>query len=362
MFTKDFSYLLPNELIAKEPLSNREDSRLLHLHRDTGEAHDKTFLDLLSYLHKGDLLIVNNTMVMNARLYGTKESGGQVEILVERIINDAQGAALVHIRASKSPRVGSYIYLSHDTDVQKIRVLVESKNQQHGLYNVKFEHCTDNAVHPISSLTNILQEIGKVPIPRYFDRAAKGADKIRYQTVYAKNMGSVAAPTAGLHFSNPLLFCLQSMGVAIGQLTLHIGAGTFQPIRVNDISQHKMHSEYLEISAALCEQIKHTKATGGRVICVGSTVIRALEAVAYQNNQTVCPYKGETDIFITPGFNFNVADGLLTNFHLPESTLLVLVCAFAGTQNTLNAYKKAIAQSYRFFSYGDAMLILGDHQ
>lgn len=340
MLTEEFNFTLPDTLIARHPAPNRTDSRLLHLNQESGQLSDYKFTDLMQLIHPGDLLVVNDSKVLAARLYGRKETGGKVEVLIERIVND--NSAWVQIRASKSPKPGCWLVLGQD-----VRAQVREYNAARGMYLLSF--------HDEAHLMDILAAHGEMPLPPYLNRAVEITDKERYQTVYADSLGSVAAPTAGLHFSEELLAKLQNNGVEIGRLTLHVGAGTFQPLRVKDITQHKMHFEQIQVSAELCAQIEATKQRGGRVICVGTTSVRALETAALSGS--LQPTAGETDIFITPGFKFQVVDALVTNFHLPESTLLMLVCAFAGKEPVLAAYQHAITNNYRFYSYGDAMFV-----
>jgi S-adenosylmethionine:tRNA ribosyltransferase-isomerase len=342
MLTKDFTYFLPESLIARYPVPNRTDSRLLALEGSSGAIADYKFSDLVSLLMPGDLLVLNDTKVLPARLLGYKESGGKVEVLIERIISEHQ--AWVQIRASKVPKPGSHLVLNGNIQV---RVLEFARDR--GMFLLAFDTTTP--------IIKILNQYGEIPLPPYMERGAEVADKDRYQTVYANPIGSVAAPTAGLHFSQELLEKIQSKGVELGRLTLHVGAGTFQPVRVKNIADHKMHSEYMQVGQEICDQIAATKVRGGRVICVGTTSVRALESAALAGS--LQPMSGDTDIFITPGFKFKVVDCLLTNFHVPESTLLMLVCAFAGKDKMLKAYQHAIENNYRFYSYGDAMLIIG---
>lgn len=336
MKTADFSFQLPPELIAQFPMPERSASRLLRLDGDGGSLQDLQFRDLASQLHPGDLLVMNNTRVIPARLYGRKASGGRIECLIERVTTEYE--ALAHIRASKSPKAASQIYLDDGTVLDMVARAGE-------LFLLR-------AHEPISA---IMARCGHIPLPPYIDRADIDSDRERYQTVYSRQEGAVAAPTAGLHFDEALLTTLQQGGVEQAFVTLHVGAGTFQPVRVDDVATHIMHSERIEVSAEVCAQIHATKARGGRVVAVGTTVVRSLESAA--RGEGLQPFKGESDIFITPGFRFQVVDALITNFHLPESTLIMLVAAFAGLESTLNAYQHAIQQGYRFFSYGDAMFI-----
>jgi S-adenosylmethionine:tRNA ribosyltransferase-isomerase len=334
----NFDYPLPPELIAQAPLALRSASRLLVV---GDPLQDRHITDLPGLLRDGDLLVMNDTRVLHARLYGQKDSGGQVEVLVERPLFD-QGTetdVLAQVRASKSPKPGSRIRLEDKLDVEVIERVGE-------FYRLRFD---GNAI-------DLLETHGRLPLPPYIEHAAGEADETRYQTVFAREKGSVAAPTAGLHFDEALLGRLKEKGINTAYVTLHVGAGTFQPVRVHNIAEHKMHSERYSLSQATVDAIAQTKAQGGRVIVIGTTTMRTLESVARKHGELRTD-SGETDIFITPGFEFNVADLLMTNFHLPKSTLLMLVSAFAGSETIRAAYAHAIAQRYRFFSYGDAMLL-----
>lgn len=335
----DFNYELPAELIARYPAAQRSASRLLCLNRQNGEIIHQQFKQLPNLLRPNDLLVFNNTRVIRARLFGQKPSGGKVELLIERVLNPYQ--ALAHIRASKACRPGTQIILSDQT-------IVTVLGREQDLFCLQFPNTV-----PIFTL---LDNIGHIPLPPYFGRDAEPLDDERYQTVYADLKGSVAAPTAGLHFDAELFQQLKIHQIASSFLTLHVGAGTFQPVRVQDLKTHVMHQEYMEVPMSVCEQIQHTKAHGGRVIAVGTTTVRSLETAA-QSGQ-LKPYQGETRLFIYPGYQFQCIDGMITNFHLPESSLLMLVSAFAGYEATMAAYREAVTQQYRFFSYGDAMLIL----
>jgi len=335
----DFHYELPERLIARYPMPQRSGSRLLCMDRQAGTLQDQRFTDLVSWLKPGDLLVFNNTRVIPARVFGQKETGGRVEVLVERITGP--DSCLAHVRASKSPKPGS-------------RILVEGagsllmEGRQGDLFQLRSQQ---------GELLDWLQKVGHMPLPPYIDRADESLDQERYQTVYASNPGAVAAPTAGLHFDEALLETLKRQRVATTFVTLHVGAGTFQPVRADDIRDHNMHSEWLQVDADTVAKVRQTKAEGGRVIAVGTTSVRCLETAARETGQ-IAPFTGETDIFIYPGYTFNVIDGLVTNFHLPESTLIMLVSALAGREPVLSAYQHAVEQEYRFFSYGDAMLIL----
>lgn len=336
----EFQFDLPNELIAQFPSPERSSSRLLALEGSSGELEDLNFPDLLSLLNPDDLLVFNNTKVIPARLLGQKDSGGKVEVLVERVLDEHR--VLAHVRSSKSPGVGRHLKLENAVDVEVLA-------RHDALFELHF-----NMDMPV---TEVLQTYGRLPLPPYIEREVDKQDHERYQTVYAEHIGAVAAPTAGLHFDAAMLEHLAIKGVEIAHITLHVGAGTFQPVRVDDIKTHQMHSERIDVSEKVCEQVKATRERGGRVIAVGTTSVRALESASRTGEITA--YKGETDIFIYPGYRFNSVDAMITNFHLSESTLLMLVSAFAGRDNVMNAYQHAINQKYRFFSYGDAMFITG---
>lgn len=336
MRRQDFSYSLPTELIAQHPPAVRGDSRLLCLDGATGAVTDSHISHLVQQLRHGDLMVFNDTRVLRARLLGAKPSGGRVEVLVERVL-DAQ-RALAHVRASKAPKPGSEFTVGAQVPV---RVLA-----RHGdLFELEFADAR--------GVLGVLEAEGRLPLPPYIERDPAAADDERYQTVFARVAGAVAAPTAGLHFTPDMLHQLAANGVQFAYVTLHVGAGTFQPVRSERIEDHHMHREYLDVSSATVEQIAAARARGGRVVAVGTTVVRALESAARAG--TLRPFQGDTDIFIYPGYRFRVVDALLTNFHLPESTLLMLVCAFGGFDAVLAAYRHAVAQRYRFFSYGDAM-------
>lgn len=338
MLTRDFTFHLPPELVAQHPLAERAASRLLALGPAPAGPRHLMFTDLPGLLAAGDLLVLNDTRVIPARLLGVKDSGGRVEVLVERLLDD--GRVLAHVRASKPPRPGSVLHLE---DALALRVT--------GRRDDLFELVHEGP----GAMAELLQRHGRMPLPPYIERAAEAADRERYQTVYARRDGAVAAPTAGLHFTAEMLQQLRQAGVETATLTLHVGAGTFQPVRVTDVHAHRMHAERLEVGPEVVAAVARARARGGRVVAVGTTVVRALEAAA-RGGQLV-PYEGETDIFIYPGFAFRVVDALVTNFHLPESTLLMLVCAFAGRRRVLEAYEVAVAERYRFFSYGDAMFL-----
>jgi S-adenosylmethionine:tRNA ribosyltransferase-isomerase len=338
MQRSEFYYDLPAGLIAQEPLPERGSSRLLCLNGADGKIMDRKFDELCTLLRPGDLLIFNNTRVIPARLFATKTSGGKVELLIERILENNHVVA--QIGANKPLRINSEVVLENG-------VRARIKGREAGFYRLHIEDA-----RPVLS---ILEEIGHVPIPPYVRRSDSHIDTERYQTVYASIDGAVAAPTAGLHFDRALMARLESMGVNSAYITLHIGAGTFQPVRVDDIRDHRMHREYFEVSSQVCEQVRETRRYGGRVVAVGTTVVRCLEAVSGKDG--ISPYQGETDIFIYPGYEFLTVDVVITNFHMPESTLLMLVCAFAGMDNVLAAYGHAVKRGYRFYSYGDAMFI-----
>ncbi|MGI0115721.1 tRNA preQ1(34) S-adenosylmethionine ribosyltransferase-isomerase QueA [Zooshikella sp. RANM57] len=340
MRVKDFSFELPAEQIARYPTDQRSASRLMVLDGNSGSLEHKSFIDIVDYMQPGDLLVLNDTKVIPARLYGTKASGGKVEVLVERILDD-QHSVLAHVRASKAPKPGTR--LCFDEGIQ-----AEMERREGDLFLLRF-------LGDLSVLA-LLDKIGHIPLPPYIDRDDAQIDRERYQTVYSRAAGAVAAPTAGLHFEQTLFDKLAAKGVEKAFVTLHVGAGTFQPVRVETIAEHKMHSEYLEVSQTVCDQIATTKARGGRVIAVGTTTVRSLETAARSGH--IQPYQGETDIFIFPGYQFQCVDLMITNFHLPESTLLMLVSAFAGYEHIMQAYQIAVAEHYRFFSYGDAMLLI----
>ena len=340
MLRRDFHFDLPQELIAQYPLEDRSASRMLTMAKFSGVLDDRKFADLVELVTPGDLLIFNDTRVIPARLKGSKASGGKIELLVERVLGEQ--SFLAQIKSSKSPRPGSVIFIDgYDGPV------LEVIDRQGVFYRL--------SVVPGISIDRLMQDFGHIPLPPYITRPDEALDLNRYQTVYARNDGAVAAPTAGLHFDRTMLDRLTDRGVNIAYITLHVGAGTFQPLRVDDISKHHMHSESVEVSAAVCDQIRQTRANGQRVIAVGTTVVRSLESAAQRGE--IEPFNGETSIFITPGYQFRCVDALITNFHFPESTLLMLVCAFAGHQETIAAYRYAVAQRYRFFSYGDAMFL-----
>ena len=338
MLRQDFDFDLPEELIAQYPAPERDASRLLLLDGASGKYADGRFSDILTLVRAGDLLVFNDTRVIPARLFARKETGGRVEILVERLLDG--GKCLGHVQASKTPKEGSRLILDSGA---ALRVC--------GRRDDLFELESVNG----KPLPEVLEQHGHIPLPPYIRRSDDMLDADRYQTVYASRPGAVAAPTAGLHFTHTLLGDLQNKGVLCAYVTLHVGAGTFQPIREEAIENHRMHSEWFEVSTTVCEQVNATKQAGNRVIAVGTTSVRCLEAATVDDR--LQPFQGETDIFIYPGFEFRAVDAMITNFHLPASTLLLLVCAFAGRENILQAYRHAVAANYRFFSYGDAMFI-----
>ena len=338
MLRQDFDFDLPEELIAQYPAPERDTSRLLLLDGETGGYSDGHFSDLVSLVNPGDLLVFNDTRVIPARLFGRKATGGRVEILVERLLD--RDRCLAHVQASKTPKEGSRIILEGGVELQvggRRDDLIEL-NMADG-----------------QALPDVLEQQGHTPLPPYIRRTDEALDADRYQTVYARRPGAVAAPTAGLHFTQELIEELENKSVECVYVTLHVGAGTFQPIREDDIENHRMHSEWFEISETVCEQVNAAKRAGRRVIAVGTTSVRCLESATVDGQ--LQPFRGETDIFIYPGFEFRAVDAMITNFHLPGSTLLLLVCAFAGRANILRAYRHAVEAGYRFFSYGDAMFI-----
>lgn len=335
----DFDFELPENLIAQHPPAERGSSRLLVALPKMPTFQDALFVDVLDYIQKGDVLIFNNTKVMKARLFGQKLSGGKIEALIERVLD--MHTALAHIRSSKSPKPGMELIFEGDVRA----VMLERVGE---LFCLKFEGA--------QSVYELLEKNGHLPLPPYIERAADDNDDSRYQTVYAKYQGAVAAPTAGLHFTETMLNRLREKGVEMAEVTLHVGAGTFQPVRVDNIAEHKMHREWFEVSAETVHLIERVKARGNKVWSVGTTSMRALESAARETGRLKAG-QGDTDIFITPGFHFNVVDRLITNFHLPKSTLLMLVSALSGVEHIRQVYRHAIEQKYRFFSYGDAMIL-----
>ena len=338
MKKSDFHYELPPELIAQAPLPERSASRLLVVPPGDAAFEDRHVRDLPGLLREGDLLVFNDTRVIPARLFGRKESGGRVEILIERLLPD--NGARAQIGASKSPKPGSRIALDAGGEAEVL-------GRDGEFYQLRF--------HVPDALENWLLHAGRLPLPPYIQREPGADDDERYQTVFAKELGAVAAPTAGLHFDDALLQRLREAGIGFGHVTLHVGAGTFQPVRVDDVREHRMHSEWLNVGAELVQQVRRTRANGGRVIAVGTTVLRALESA--MKDGELHPFAGETQIFIFPGYRIRSVDALVTNFHLPESTLLMLVSAFAGRERIFAAYDHAVREKYRFFSYGDAMFL-----
>jgi len=335
----DFDFALPPQLIAQHPARERTASRLLHV--DGAMLHDRQFAELPQLVEPGDLLVFNDTKVIKARLFGQKESGGQIEVMIERIVD--RNHAVAQVRASKSPKPGSRIILEN-----AFSLTVEGRTgAQSEFFALELEGDGD--------LYALTEQHGRLPLPPYITHSAEIEDEARYQTVYARQTGAVAAPTAGLHFDEPLLATLKDRGVELAWLTLHVGAGTFQPVRVHNVAEHRMHSERFEIPQSTVDAVARTRARKGRVIAVGTTSLRALEAAAQSGE--LRPGPAETDIFITPGYRFRVVDRLVTNFHLPKSTLLMLVSAFAGCATIRAAYRHAVEDHYRFFSYGDAMLL-----
>jgi S-adenosylmethionine:tRNA ribosyltransferase-isomerase len=336
MQISDFEYALPDDLIAQYPTKERRASRLLLLDAAAQALADRQFAELPGLLVPGDLLVFNDTRVIPARLHGTKETGGRVEILIERVLSD--NVALAQIRASKSPRPQTRIELAGGNKATIV-------GRERDFYSLEFRF----------PLRPYLEQHGEVPLPPYLSRDAEPVDVERYQTVYARHDGAVAAPTAGLHFDEEMLRQIGEMGVRLGYVTLHVGAGTFQPLRQTDIASNRLHSERLIVDEATCLAVTKTRAEGGRVIAVGTTTVRALESASTSNE--IKPFAGETDLFIVPGYRFKSVDAMITNFHLPRSSLLMLVAAFAGMEFMLDAYRHAVDKRYRFFSYGDAMFI-----
>lgn len=337
MHRSDFRFDLPPDLIAQRPLAGRGDSRLLALHASDPAPRDLRFADLPDLLRPGDLLVFNNTRVMRARLFGHKETGGRVEVLIERLL--APDLALAQVRASKSPKPGTRVRLDGGGRL-------EAQGRDGDLFALR----ALDAAFPA-----LMEAQGHLPLPPYIERPDEAADAERYQTVYASREGAVAAPTAGLHFDSAMLERLAALGVARAEVTLHVGAGTFQPVRVENLDEHRMHAEWLEVDARVCAQVESARAAGGRIVAVGTTSVRSLETAAADG--TLKPFRGDSRLFIRPGYPFRAVDAIVTNFHLPESTLLMLVSAFAGRERILDAYRHAVERRYRFFSYGDAMFL-----
>ncbi|MCA6950962.1 tRNA preQ1(34) S-adenosylmethionine ribosyltransferase-isomerase QueA [Pectobacterium polaris] len=343
MRVADFSFELPESLIAHYPQAERSGCRLLSLDGPTGNLTHGVFTDLLDKLNPGDLLVFNNTRVIPARLFGRKASGGKLEVLVERVLDDHR--VLAHVRASKAPKPGTELLLGDD---ESVKATMAARHD--ALFELHFDDSRD--------VLSILNDIGHMPLPPYIDRPDEDADRELYQTVYSQRPGAVAAPTAGLHFDEPMLAALREKGIDMAFVTLHVGAGTFQPVRVDTIEDHIMHAEYAEVPQDVVDAVLACKARGNRVIAVGTTSVRSLESAAQASqNAVIEPFFGDTKIFIYPGYHYRIIDALVTNFHLPESTLIMLVSAFAGYHNTMSAYRQAVAEQYRFFSYGDAMFI-----
>jgi len=338
MNVSDFDFDLPDRLIANYPEPNRTDSRLLALEGESGALKDCQFTDIINLLKPNDLLVFNDTRVVPARLFGHKETGGKLEILFERRIDDQ--TFLAHVRSSKSPKTGSIILL--DGGIQ-----LKMKGRQGALFILEISSDID--------VFSLLDNLGHIPLPPYIERSDEELDQSRYQTVYAQNPGAAAAPTAGLHFDEELIHTLKQKGITTTFVTLHVGAGTFQPVKVDKITDHVMHSEWISVSEDTVSLINKTKQKGGRVVCVGTTSLRCLESASQTGK--ISTFEGDTDIFIFPGYSFKTVDALITNFHLPKSTLLMLVSAFSGKDHVMNAYEHAIQKEYRFFSYGDAMFI-----
>ena len=338
MQISDFDYDFPEELIALRPTTERSASRLICLDAHSGKVTHNHFKDIVNLINPNDLLVFNDTKVIPARLYGKKSTGGQIEILITEVLNETDVTAL--IRSNKPIKHHAKLYFN---DV----ITAEISEKSNDLFTLRFSG--------ITSIEQMLEDIGHMPLPPYIDRLDETEDKTRYQTIYAKHQGAIAAPTAGLHFDEYLLEKLAQNGVQTTSITLHVGIGTFTPVRVETIETHKMHEEKIEISEDTVKKILETKARGGRIVAVGTTTVRSLETAAQSGN--LLPFSGKTSIFIYPGFRFQVVDALITNLHLPRSTLLMLVSAFAGRENILHAYREAVKHRYRFFSYGDAMFI-----
>ncbi|EOD80739.1 S-adenosylmethionine:tRNA ribosyltransferase-isomerase [Grimontia indica] len=345
MQVSDFHFDLPDSLIARYPQPDRTASRLLQLNGNSGELSHKQFTDILDLVEPGDLMVFNNTRVIPARVYGRKASGGKIEVLVERMLDEK--SILAHVRASKPPKPGTQLFLGENDEFE-----AEMVARYDALFEIHFSG--EQAV------LDILNQVGHMPLPPYIDRPDEESDKERYQTVYNEKPGAVAAPTAGLHFDEKILAALKEKGVDTAFVTLHVGAGTFQPVRVDDINDHVMHSEYAEVPQEVVDAVLATKARGNRVIAVGTTSVRSLESAAQHSKNEgteLKPFFNDTQIFIYPGYEWQLVDALVTNFHLPESTLIMLVSSFAGYDHVMNAYQEAVNNEYRFFSYGDAMFV-----
>jgi S-adenosylmethionine:tRNA ribosyltransferase-isomerase len=337
MKTDDFDYKLPEELIASYPLDKRDDSRLLKLDKNDGSITNCVFKDFIGFINPEDLLIFNNSRVMLARLYGEKSTGAKLEFLVEKI--KSPKLFLSHVKANRSPNIGSEIYIQDS--------LAKVLEKDGSVYLLELQGDKD--------IYHLMEEYGHIPLPQYMKRDDEEFDAERYQTVYAKDLGSVAAPTAGLHFSDELMSAIKEKGADTAYITLHVGSGTFKPVQADDVNNHKMHSEVISVSKEVCQKVLTTKAKGGRVIAIGTTSVRSLETAGLSG--VITPFHGDTDIFLYPGKKFNIVDAMITNFHLPKSTLIMLVSAFSSKENIMNAYQHAIDNEYRFYSYGDAMFI-----
>ena len=337
MKTSDFHFDLPDELIARYPAEQRSGSRLLCLDGVTGEVQHQQFLQLIDHLSEGDLLVFNNTRVIPARLFGEKETGGKIEALIERMLDNNE--AMAHVKSSRSPKLGQIVRLGG--------VDVEILGREGNLFHLRF--ITERP------LLAVMEEFGHMPLPPYMEREDSEFDRERYQTVYAEKPGAVAAPTAGLHFDDVMLEQLRARGIETAFVTLHVGAGTFQPVKVDNVQEHQMHAEYIEVDESVVAAVKRTRARGGKVVAVGTTSVRSLESASTRG--VIEPFQGDSQIFIYPGYQFRSVDAIVTNFHLPESTLIMLVSAFSGQDHTLSAYAEAVAERYRFYSYGDAMFL-----
>jgi S-adenosylmethionine:tRNA ribosyltransferase-isomerase len=352
MKTADFHFDLPAELIAQTPLPERSASRLLNVDGRSGSLSHLSFRDLPGLLTDKDLLVFNNTRVLPARLFGQKQTGGRVELLIERLLGD--GNALAHVRASKSPREGTLLLIMPDDESDVSELTVRVAGRQGSLFVLAPES---------GSIKDMMRRFGHMPLPPYIEREDTPEDRERYQTLYGRRDGAVAAPTAGLHFDQTLLDQLDAAGIRRAEVTLHVGAGTFQPVRVENIADHSMHSEYVEVDQACVDAVRACRERGGRVVAIGTTAVRSLESAAVRQSNPadgdrwIEPFHGDTDIFLYPGCDFKVVDAMVTNFHLPESTLIMLVSAFAGIETIRHAYQTAIDNRYRFFSYGDAMFL-----